>query len=157
MTNEITAARQENAEDNNALKDGVVNSETEEIAQEGNTNAKKLEIKADKENIEETKGVKPKNITTIPAILGKNNIVLKAVEGPLTNNTFIVNEEGVSLGRHSASNQIVISESYVSRRHCQIICKGDCFYISDLGSTTGTFMMLKGQIELKKSTMIFLE
>jgi pSer/pThr/pTyr-binding forkhead associated (FHA) protein len=33
---------------------------------------------------------------------------------------YIVGENGAALGRHSASNDIVISESFVSRRHCEI-------------------------------------
>ena len=47
-------------------------------------------------------------------------MVLKAVEGQLLNNVYIVGENGAALGRHSASNDIVISESFVSRRHCEI-------------------------------------
>ena len=47
-------------------------------------------------------------------------LVLKAVEGQLLNNVYIVGENGAALGRHSASNDIVISESFVSRRHCEI-------------------------------------
>ena len=47
-------------------------------------------------------------------------LILKAVEGQLLNNVYIVGSNGAALGRHSASNDIVISESFVSRRHCQI-------------------------------------
>jgi pSer/pThr/pTyr-binding forkhead associated (FHA) protein len=47
-------------------------------------------------------------------------LILKAVEGQLLNNVYIVGRNGAALGRHSASNDIVISESFVSRRHCQI-------------------------------------
>ena len=32
----------------------------------------------------------------------------------------IIGPNGAALGRHSASNDIVISESFVSRRHCEI-------------------------------------
>lgn len=45
-------------------------------------------------------------------------LILKAVEGQLLNNVYIVGSNGAALGRHSASNDIVISESFVSRRHC---------------------------------------
>ena len=45
-------------------------------------------------------------------------LILKAVEGQLLNNVYIVGRNGAALGRHSASNDIVISESFVSRRHC---------------------------------------
>jgi pSer/pThr/pTyr-binding forkhead associated (FHA) protein len=47
-------------------------------------------------------------------------LVLKAVEGQLLNNMYIIGQNGAALGRHSASNDIVISESFVSRRHCEI-------------------------------------
>ena len=61
-------------------------------------------------------------------------------------------ENGASLGRHSASNDIVISESFVSRRHCEIKYVSEeniadpsasKFYIRDIGSTTGTFLMVR--------------
>jgi pSer/pThr/pTyr-binding forkhead associated (FHA) protein len=45
---------------------------------------------------------------------------LKAVEGQLVNNAYLISEAGASMGRHSASNNIVIAESFVSRRHCEI-------------------------------------
>jgi pSer/pThr/pTyr-binding forkhead associated (FHA) protein len=47
-------------------------------------------------------------------------LVLKAVEGQLLNNVYIIGDNGAALGRHSASNDMVISESFVSRRHCEI-------------------------------------
>jgi hypothetical protein len=48
-------------------------------------------------------------------------LVLKAVEGQLLNNVYVIGTNGAALGRHSASNDIVISESFVSRRHCEIL------------------------------------
>lgn len=33
---------------------------------------------------------------------------------------YIIGDNGAALGRHSASNDMVISESFVSRRHCEI-------------------------------------
>ena len=67
------------------------------------------------------------------------------------NNVYIVGENGASLGRHSASNDIVISESFVSRRHCEIKYVPDetgdptnsKFYLRDIGSTTGSFLMVR--------------
>ena len=47
-------------------------------------------------------------------------IVLKVVEGQQLNNVYLVGENGARFGRHSASNDIVISESFVSRKHCEI-------------------------------------
>lgn len=85
---------------------------------------------------------------------------------------YIVGENGAALGRHSASNDIVISESFVSRRHCEIkycpptgsemgsnsedgapsISK---FFLRDIGSTTGTFVMVRQEVMLSKSNMMF--
>jgi pSer/pThr/pTyr-binding forkhead associated (FHA) protein len=81
--------------------------------------------------------------------------VLKAVEGCLLNNVFIVGEPGATLGRHSASNQIVISESFVSRKHCEISSPSpdNGFYLKDVGSTTGTFIMIRSEIKLQQGMM----
>ena len=91
-------------------------------------------------------------------------LVLKAVEGQLLNNVYIIGQNGAALGRHSASNDIVISESFVSRRHCEIKYvsqpssgpegsslvdavspeQGNTkFYLRDIGSTTGGFIMVR--------------
>lgn len=98
-------------------------------------------------------------------------LILKAVEGQLLNNVYIVGRNGAALGRHSASNDIVISESFVSRRHCQIKFikpqgSGDSiedddamnpnpvkFYLRDIGSTTGSFIMVRTEISLKENMM----
>ena len=82
-------------------------------------------------------------------------LVLKAVEGQLLNNVYIVWENGAALGRHSASNDIVISESFVSRRHCEIKYINEeqntdpgaiKFYLRDIGSTTGSFIMVRNEV-----------
>lgn len=77
---------------------------------------------------------------------------------------YIVGDTGASLGRHSASNDIVISESFVSRRHCEIkFCpegvpsQGDPtsskFFLRDIGSTTGTFIMVRSEVLLTQNMM----
>jgi pSer/pThr/pTyr-binding forkhead associated (FHA) protein len=98
------------------------------------------------------------------------------VEGQLLNNVYIVGENGAALGRHSASNDIVISESFVSRRHSEIkycppvqsqassesnpaseesASSTSKFYLRDIGSTTGTFIMVRNEVMLSKSNMMF--
>ena len=91
--------------------------------------------------------------------------MLKAVEGQLLNNVYIIGDNGASLGRHSASNDMVISESFVSRRHCEIKyvptqnANSDSesnetkFYLRDIGSTTGTFVMVRNEVLLKCNMM----
>ena len=93
------------------------------------------------------------------------------MEGQLLNNVYIVGcENGAALGRHSASNDIVISESFVSRRHCEIkyVPSGEemnaassgedpisKFHLRDIGSTTGTFVMVRNEVMLSKPNMMF--
>ena len=83
-------------------------------------------------------------------------ISLHAVEGQLTNNTFVIGSAGASVGRNSASNDIVISESFVSRRHCELRfdAPSNQFLIKDLGSTTGTFVMVQAEHSLKKGHLV---
>jgi pSer/pThr/pTyr-binding forkhead associated (FHA) protein len=76
--------------------------------------------------------------------LGESFLILKAIEGLLLNNTYVIGTGGASFGRHSASNDIVVGESYVSRKHCIINYSPDSnqFLLTDLGSTTGTFVLV---------------
>jgi pSer/pThr/pTyr-binding forkhead associated (FHA) protein len=76
--------------------------------------------------------------------LGEFFLILKAIEGLLLNNTYVIGTGGASFGRHSASNDVVVGESYVSRKHCIINYNQDSnqFLLTDLGSTTGTFVLV---------------
>jgi pSer/pThr/pTyr-binding forkhead associated (FHA) protein len=80
-----------------------------------------------------------------------SGLTLKAVEGQSKNKEFDVTFSGASIGRHSGSNTFVINESFVSRKHCEIrFCQGsNRFLLKDLGSTTGTFVMVKKQVKLR--------
>lgn len=85
----------------------------------------------------------------------------------MLNNIYIIGDNGAALGRHSASNDMVISESFVSRRHCEIKfipprpdqvrnqgeSEGTNFYLRDIGSTTGTFIMVRQDVHLKSNMM----
>jgi pSer/pThr/pTyr-binding forkhead associated (FHA) protein len=96
-----------------------------------------------------------------PSVIGFDDfgdwevVVLKAIEGTLSNHSFLIGKNGVSIGRNSASNDIVISESFVSRKHCEIRFRpaSNQFVLSDLGSTTGTFLMARAAMELEVDTM----
>lgn len=80
-------------------------------------------------------------------------IVLKVVEGQQLNNVYLIGDQGARLGRHSASNDIVISESFVSRKHCEISHQTGDFFLRDLGSTTGSFLMTREKVTLKEGMM----
>jgi transcriptional regulator with GAF, ATPase, and Fis domain len=64
---------------------------------------------------------------------------LIAINGSRKGSTFALNEELISIGRESA-NDVSLSHSSVSRRHCLIKRKGCEFVISDLDSYNGTFV-----------------
>jgi pSer/pThr/pTyr-binding forkhead associated (FHA) protein len=82
-------------------------------------------------------------------------MLLLAVEGQCKNKSFEIGPAGSSIGRNSGSNDIVINESFVSRKHCEIKYKEDSnqFLIKDVGSTTGTFIMVKEKIEVDVGMM----
>ncbi len=79
-------------------------------------------------------------------------LVLKAVEGQLLNNIYIIGKSGAALGRHSASNDIVISESFVSRRHCEIkYINGKDFYLHFIILKTNLFNIFECRATIKQS------
>ena len=41
----------------------------------------------------------------------------------------------------------------MSRKHCEITTHNGEFYLKDLGSTTGTFLMIRDKIALKQGMM----
>ena len=82
-------------------------------------------------------------------------LVLKAIEGTLNNHSYLIGKQGASIGRNSASNDIVIGESFVSRKHCEVRFTPltNQFTLKDLGSTTGTFLMSRAVLQLKVNSM----
>lgn len=64
---------------------------------------------------------------------------LIAIAGPLRGTIFLLHEEEVSVGR-DLSNQLLVDDRSVSRLHCRIKRKEDCWQISDLDSHNGTFV-----------------
>lgn len=55
------------------------------------------------------------------------------------NQTFPLNKEMISIGRE-ASNDIVLNDGSVSRRHCTVEIRDSLFYVSDLQSLNGTLL-----------------
>lgn len=80
-----------------------------------------------------------------------NFLTLKAVDGALAGHCFLVGVGGANIGRQSASSDIVLSESSISRRHCRIVyCdRTNQFLLQDMCSTTGTFLMVRRPMPLK--------
>jgi len=98
-----------------------------------------LVIESDNEEAKEERETK-KRIKQIKDTGLDKIIMLKCIEGQLLNNIYIIGQNGASIGRHSRNNNIVITESFVSRKHCKISYQDGLFWIKDQGSTTGTFL-----------------
>lgn len=80
----------------------------------------------------------------------ESGFALHAIEGPVSGEVFFVGASGITGGRHSASNDIVLSENYVSRRHFQVTRdRAGQFLLQDVGSTTGTFLMVREELQLE--------
>lgn len=50
----------------------------------------------------------------------------------------------VSIGRREGSNDIVIADGTVSGRHCEIVRENGRFYVRDVGSSHGTYVVTNG-------------
>ena len=76
-------------------------------------------------------------------------IIIKSIED--TNNfEYLINNENVTIGRHS-SNNIVIFDETISRHHAKVIKKKKGFYLKDCGSTIGTFLKIREPIKIEKN------
>lgn len=84
-----------------------------------------------------------------------SSLILKSIEGQCKNKIFQIFFNGASIGRNSGSNDFVINESFVSRKHCEIRYNEDSnqFLLKDVGSTTGTFIMVSDKQELQIGSM----
>jgi pSer/pThr/pTyr-binding forkhead associated (FHA) protein len=60
-------------------------------------------------------------------------------QGPVPGQVFELTKNEISIGR-DISNDIVINEAEVSRRHARLIQEGDRYRIEDLNSTNGTYI-----------------
>jgi pSer/pThr/pTyr-binding forkhead associated (FHA) protein len=79
----------------------------------------------------------------------ESGLALQAIEGPVANEVFFVGASGITGGRHSASNGVVLSENYVSRRHFVVTRdRSGQYLLQDVGSTTGTFLMVREELPL---------
>lgn len=80
----------------------------------------------------------------------ETGLALQAIEGPVAGEVFFVGASGITGGRHSASNGVVLSENYVSRRHFVVTRdRAGQYFLQDVGSTTGTFLMVREELHLE--------
>ena len=68
-----------------------------------------------------------------------NNATLHPKPGGISLSSFVLREQTIVIGS-SPSVDVHIDQKFISRRHAQVRWLHDVFYISDLGSTNGTFV-----------------
>lgn len=87
--------------------------------------------------------------------------MLNCTGGPLEGQRFIVEDEGLYIGRDASMSQIVINDSRISKRHVRIVPRNGKVWAIDQGSTNGTFMGKAGgeritEVQLKRGDVIVL-
>jgi hypothetical protein len=87
--------------------------------------------------------------------------MLTCTAGPLEGQRFIVEENGVYIGRDATMSQIVVPDSRVSKRHVRVVPRDGKVFAIDQGSTNGTFMGSAGgqritEVQLKRGDTIVL-
>lgn len=67
-------------------------------------------------------------------------VVVEMKRGSETLGPFNVADRPIRIGREAASNDIVLRDAYISRRHAQIEVRDGSFWVVDLSSSNGTFL-----------------
>ena len=65
---------------------------------------------------------------------------LRRIHSAAGQDEYIITEDSVSIGS-GASADIVINDSGISRLHARIIREGEMYFIKDMNSTNGTWIM----------------
>lgn len=68
---------------------------------------------------------------------------LTVTDGPLTGTTLPLREQGTLIGRNPEC-ALVLDDDYASGRHAKIYREGDQWFVEDLGSTNGSFLVSSG-------------
>ena len=67
--------------------------------------------------------------------------MLRCTAGPLEGQTFIIEEDGLYIGRDPSLAKIVVDDSRVSKRHLRIVPRDGKVWAIDQNSTNGTFLV----------------
>ncbi|MGA8048191.1 MAG: FHA domain-containing protein [Dermatophilaceae bacterium] len=74
---------------------------------------------------------------------GRTIAYLAVTAGPLNGTTLPLREQGTLVGRNPEC-ALVLDDDYASGRHAKIYREGEQWFVEDLGSTNGTFLMSNG-------------
>jgi ribosomal protein L36 len=87
--------------------------------------------------------------------------MLLCTDGPLAGQRFIIEEEGLYIGREPSLAQIVIHDSRISKRHLRIVPRNGKVMAIDQNSTNGTYLGKAGgqritEVQLKRGDVLVL-
>ena len=84
--------------------------------------------------------------------------MLHCTSGPLEGQRFVIEEEGLYIGRDASLAKIVIPDSRVSKRHLRILPRDGKVWAIDQGSTNGTFIgdQRITEVQLKRGDRLIL-
>lgn len=86
------------------------------------------------------------------------NGMLHCTGGPLEGQRFIIEDDGLYIGRDAAMSTIVIPDSRISKRHLRILPRDGKVFAIDEGSTNGTFLRDQRitEVQLKRGDTLVL-
>ena len=87
--------------------------------------------------------------------------MLHCTGGPLEGQRFIIEDDGLYIGRDEAISKVVIPDSRISKRHVRIIPRDGKVWAIDQNSTNGTFLGKEGaeritEVQLKRGDTLIL-
>src|SRR6185369_14965803 len=74
-----------------------------------------------------------------PGKLSQHRLKLTVVSGPDQGIECDVLAARASVGT-AGTNDLHLTDDAVSRHHCEVVARGDCYAVRDLGSTNGTYV-----------------
>ena len=89
-------------------------------------------------------GAKPANTIALPSPPDGSTIRVRktkllVISGPLQSQEFVIGKEVFTIGS-GRQNDLVIADTTISKRHCEISAEEGGYRITDLGSTNGTYV-----------------
>jgi pSer/pThr/pTyr-binding forkhead associated (FHA) protein len=72
-----------------------------------------------------------------------------------TGNAFPIPDQGIHLGRERG-DVLFPEDGYVSGLHCRLSWEGGRLFMTDLGSSNGSFIRLKEEVEVKNGDVLLM-
>ncbi len=95
-------------------------------------------------------------VSTIGAKIGGGQSCLVVIYGPDLGHRYELTNDELTIGR-DINNSITVDLDNVSRRHARLVQREEKVYLTDLGSTNGTFLNdeeVKGEVALRSGDLV---